>query len=84
MIYDKNVKGVQNLLCESFNAYISSIVIICKSLWIKASAKWLNVNVSVNMNMNNMKQEFWGRLYQMFRFLFWKCMQINALDNVHI
>ncbi len=26
---------------------IASIVLICKSLWIKASAKWLNVNVCV-------------------------------------
>ncbi len=27
----------------------------CKSLWIKASAKWLNVNVNVNVNVKNLK-----------------------------
>ncbi len=27
--------------------FIASIVLICKSLWIKASAKWHNVNVNV-------------------------------------
>ncbi len=33
----------------------ASIVLICKSLWIKASAKLLNVNVNVNYkdNYNN-------------------------------
>ncbi len=28
---------------------IASIVLICKSLWIKASAKWLNVNVTISL-----------------------------------
>ncbi len=27
--------------------WIASIVLICKSLWIKASAKWLNVNANL-------------------------------------
>ncbi len=34
--------------CCSLDGLIASIVLlICTSLWIKASAKWLNVNVNV-------------------------------------
>ncbi len=38
---------------------IASIVLICKSIWIKVSAKWLNVNdnsitiIIINNNNNN-------------------------------
>ncbi len=36
--------------CCSLDGLIASIVLlICTSLWIKASAKWLNVNVNVNI-----------------------------------
>ncbi len=36
--------------CCSLDGLIASIVLlICTSLWIKASAKWLNVNVNVNV-----------------------------------
>ncbi len=34
--------------CCSLDGLIASIVLICTSLWIKASAKLLNVNVHVH------------------------------------
>ncbi len=31
---------------------IASVVLVCKSLWTKASAKWLDVNVKVSIYVN--------------------------------
>ncbi len=40
--------------CCSLDGLIASIVLlICTSLWIKASAKWLNVNVNANRSVEN-------------------------------
>ncbi len=38
--------NTKNLIANQM-ILIASIVLICKSLWIKASAKWLNVNVLI-------------------------------------
>ncbi len=38
----------------SFVGLIASVVLICKSLWIKASANWLHVNV---LSSNNISRE---------------------------
>ncbi len=41
-------------LCTAFLGWITSVaVLICKSLWIKASAKWINVNVNLTKSINS-------------------------------
>ncbi len=51
----------------SFDGLIASIILlICKSLWIKASAKWLNVNVRFDLGKSN-RQSMVSLIYYLFK-----------------
>jgi len=53
-------------LCTASLGWITSVVVlICKSLWIKASAKWINVNVNLTKSINSFHtRQAWSLFHQ--------------------
>ncbi len=72
LLYELDLHGgVRSRQCEPFvpcfitdsQVYLNSGVVIvpnCKSLWIKASAKWLNVNVMQNCHVRDVSSCLWS------------------------
>ncbi len=60
-----NIYPILDYHCLNFNIKMYNLNAIYKSLWIKASAKCINVNVNVNVNhdLENVKIEICAKTH---------------------